>query len=77
MASEIESKIWYDLVHAKNGDEYLCLYLLRTEVKSRIAGNTSGMEAFKNQYNPHKVLLVGKSGLSWDEFLTINPATLF
>jgi len=31
MASDIESKIWYDLVHAKNGDEYLCLYLVQQE----------------------------------------------
>jgi hypothetical protein len=25
----IETKIWYDLVHTKFGDEYLCLYLAR------------------------------------------------
>lgn len=51
--------------------------IIGIEVKSGIAGNTSRMEEFKNQYKPHKILLVGKSGLAWDEFLTINPAELF
>jgi predicted AAA+ superfamily ATPase len=51
--------------------------IIGVEVKSGIAGGTTGMEAFKNQYKPHKILLVGKSGLAWDEFLTINPTSLF
>ncbi|HEU0227041.1 MAG TPA: ATP-binding protein [Arachidicoccus soli] len=51
--------------------------IIGIEVKSGIAGSTSGMETFKNQYKPHKILLVGKSGLAWEEFLTINPAGLF
>jgi len=47
------------------------------EVKSSTAGNISGMAAFKNKYTPHKVLLVGNSGIPWQEFLQINPAELF
>ena len=47
------------------------------EVKSSTSGNTSGMAAFKNKYTPHKVLLVGNSGIPWQEFLHINPAEVF
>ncbi|HEY5327174.1 MAG TPA: ATP-binding protein [Mucilaginibacter sp.] len=47
------------------------------EVKSSTAGNTAGMAAFKNKYKPHKVLLIGNSGIPWQEFLQINPAEIF
>ena len=47
------------------------------EVKSSTAGNTQGMVAFKNKYVPHKVLLIGNSGIPWQEFLQINPAEIF
>ncbi len=39
--------------------------------------NTSGMDAFKKKFNPDKVLLIGNRGLSWEEFLLINPSSLF
>ena len=51
--------------------------VIGVEVKSSTAGNTFGMAAFKNKYTPHKVLLVGSSGMPWQEFLQINPAELF
>jgi len=47
------------------------------EVKSSTAGNTQGMAAFKNKYRPHKVLLIGNSGIPWQEFLQINPSEIF
>ena len=47
------------------------------EVKSGQTKVTKGMGAFKSKYNPYKVLLVGTSGMLWDEFLKINPVTLF
>ena len=47
------------------------------EVKSSTSGNTFGMAAFKNKYSPHKVLLIGASGIPWQEFLQINPAEIF
>lgn len=47
------------------------------EVKSTTTGYTTGMGAFKKKYNPHKILLIGNAGLSWQEFLQINPAALF
>jgi hypothetical protein len=37
----------------------------------------SGMEAFKQIYNPDKIILIGDKSLSWKEFLKINPEELF
>lgn len=36
-----------------------------------------GMEAFKKQHKPDKVLLVGNSGIPWQKFLKSSPAQLF
>ena len=47
------------------------------EVKSGITKPTGGMEAFKKKFNPHKVLLVGTSGLHWKDLLKMDPAELF
>ncbi len=46
------------------------------EVKSGVMRSTSGMEVFRKTFNPHKVLLVGATGLPWEQFLTINPLEL-
>ena len=51
--------------------------LIGIEIKSGITKPTSGMFAFKKKFNPHKVLLIGTSGLHWKEFLKINPSELF
>jgi uncharacterized protein len=51
---------------------------LAIEVKSWVKhGNLKGMETFKKQFEPNKLLLVGSTGLPWQEFLTINPIDLF
>lgn len=47
------------------------------EVKNGTAGSTSGMTAFKNKFNPDKVLLIGNTGLPWQDFLKLNPVSLF
>jgi uncharacterized protein len=48
------------------------------EVKSGAKhGNLKGMDEFKKQFKPDKLLLVGSTGLPWQEFLTINPIQLF
>jgi predicted AAA+ superfamily ATPase len=47
------------------------------EVKSSTAKPTPGMNAFQKQFHPSKILLVGGSGLPWQEFLQINPVQLF
>ncbi len=47
------------------------------EVKSGTSKFTSGMNRFKNQFNPDKMYLISENGLSWKEFLKINPVDLF
>ena len=47
------------------------------EIKSSDSGSTEGMSAFKNQFEPYKILLIGKSGLPWQDFLKMNPNELF
>lgn len=47
------------------------------EIKSGATQRASGMVAFKRQMNPDKILLVGNSGIPWEEFLRINPSELF
>jgi len=51
--------------------------LIAIEVKSGTKKSTRGMEAFKDLFNPYKVLLIGNTGLPWQEFLEINPVELF
>jgi uncharacterized protein len=47
------------------------------EVKSGASQKASGMNAFQKTFSPDKVLLVGRDGLPWDQFLKINPKDLF
>lgn len=47
------------------------------EVKSGVTQSYSGISAFKKIFNPHKVLLVGSSGMPWQDFLKTNPSELF
>ena len=47
------------------------------EIKSGATQKASGMEAFKKTFQPDKMLLIGNTGMSWQEFLEINPNQLF
>jgi predicted AAA+ superfamily ATPase len=47
------------------------------EVKSGVTQSSLGMSAFKKAFNPDKILLIGNSGLPWQDFLKLNPAELF
>ena len=51
--------------------------VLGIEVKSGALRSTAGIEAFHKKFNPHKILIVGATGLPWQEFLRINPASVF
>jgi len=51
--------------------------LIGIEVKSGATQKNSGMAAFKKKFNPDKVLLIGNSGFSWQEFLKMKPTELF
>jgi predicted AAA+ superfamily ATPase len=47
------------------------------EIKSGTTKSSSGMAAFQKQFKPAKVLLVGNTGLTWQDFLKMNPIELF
>ncbi|MEZ4772498.1 MAG: ATP-binding protein [Bacteroidia bacterium] len=49
---------------------------LALEIKSSIARSYSGMEKFRQKFQPGKILLIGKTGIPWQEFLQINPLEL-
>jgi predicted AAA+ superfamily ATPase len=60
-----------DFVLKKNED------VIGLEIKSGHSAKRSGMDAFSRIYKPHKVLLVGDKGISWEEFLSMDPEGLF
>lgn len=60
-----------DYVLEKKGD------IIGLEVTVGETHKRHGMQAFQNRYQPKKVLMVGKSGIPWHDFLAINPGELF
>jgi uncharacterized protein len=72
----------FALSYWRDGDEEVDFVikqkqLIGIEVKSGSRQKTSGMAFFQKKFNPDKVLLVGNSGLSWQEFLKMKPSELF
>lgn len=47
------------------------------EVKSGADQSNSGLSEFQKKFNPEKVLIIGKSGLAIEDFLSMNPVELF
>lgn len=51
--------------------------ILGIEVKSGYANRVKGKGAFQKQYPDAKTIVLEQSGVSWEEFLKMNPAQLF
>jgi uncharacterized protein len=51
--------------------------VIAIEVKSGPSSKISGMAAFSRLYNPNKCLLVGESGIPWQDFINSYPIDLF
>lgn len=47
------------------------------EIKSGSVRSRTGIVAFQKQFEPHRVLLIGNDGIPWQEFLKLNPVSLF
>jgi uncharacterized protein len=47
------------------------------EVKSTYSKNKKGMNAFQQKFNPYKTYIIDNKGISWKEFLKLNPVELF
>lgn len=56
----------------KRGDSLVAL-----EVKSGVKASNKGMKIFNDNFHPNKMLIVGTSGIPYEEFLKINPKELF
>lgn len=51
--------------------------LIGLEVKSGKRGENKGMGIFAEKFHPESVLLIGTGGISYEEFLNINPKEMF
>ncbi len=51
--------------------------IIGLEVKSGTTQSSLGMAAFQKTFNPDRILLIGNAGLPWQDFLQLNPVTLF
>jgi len=56
----------------KKGDKLVAL-----EVKSGVKAINKGMQIFNEKFRPNTMLIVGTSGISYEEFLKINPVQVF
>ncbi len=74
----------YTVHYWRNGNDEVDFVLERRgkviglEIKSGVSLESRRNEsAFSKHIHPDKVLLIGKSGIPWEEFLKINPAEIF
>lgn len=73
----------YHLHYWREGDQEVDFVLERKgkiialEVKSGSLRSVKGMATFKKLYSPDKVMLIGKDGVPWQEFLRMDPGELF
>jgi len=51
--------------------------IIALEVKSGTSGKTQGMGVFSRKFKPEKSMLVGEAGIPWQEFLKMDPISLF
>lgn len=60
--------------------DYVVAYnnrVIALEVKSGKTGKLSGLGAFDKKFKPEKSLLIGETGIHWQEFLQMNVLDLF
>ena len=51
--------------------------IIAMEVKSGHTIRTAGLVQFRKHYPDSKIMLVGKGGIPWEDFLKMNPLELF
>jgi predicted AAA+ superfamily ATPase len=66
-----ENRYELDFVLEKNGK------LIGIEVKSGIDSRNEGIALFDKVYHPKHIFIVGTDGIPIDEFLALDPSTLF
>ena len=60
-----------DYILQKNGK------LIAIEVKGNNESHTAGLDAFNQRFHPQSTIIVGQSGMSAEDFLSISPSQLF
>lgn len=60
-----------DYILQKNGK------LIAIEVKSNNESHTAGLDAFNQRFQPQSTIIIGQSGMSAEDFLSISPSLLF
>lgn len=60
-----------DYILQKNGK------LIAIEVKSNNESHTAGLDAFNQRFHPQSTIIIGQSGMSAEDFLSISPSQLF
>ena len=66
--------------HVNNEVDFVLEYkglAVGIEVKSGPTKMTAGFQYFMDKFKPHKMLMVGKGGIPWEDFLKSNPRNLF
>jgi predicted AAA+ superfamily ATPase len=66
-----ESNHEVDFVLEKDGK------VIALEVKSGIRADNKGISVFAQKFHPDKILLVGTGGIGYEDFLRMNPVSLF
>jgi predicted AAA+ superfamily ATPase len=56
----------------EKGDKTIAL-----EVKSGHRSNSKGLALFEKEFHPHRLFLIGTGGISFENFLGMNPTELF
>jgi len=51
--------------------------IIALEVKSGSGKKLTGLNYFKKRFNPHKIYLIGMTGIPWEDLIKINPVELF
>lgn len=51
--------------------------LIAIEVKSNNESHTAGLDAFNQRFHPQSTIIIGQSGMSAEDFLSISPSLLF
>lgn len=79
-SSKTEGFELYYWRHQNNEIDFVIEYkgkIIGLEVKSGKIQKISGLNAFQKMFKVHKVLLVGSQGITWQEFIKMNPLELF
>ena len=73
----------YELYYWRQGNDEVDFIIsykeksIAIEVKSGASGKSAGLSRFSKIHHPHKLMLVGATGIPWQEFLRIDPLELF